>query len=414
MKNVLVIQGARFGDLIQSKRLVLSLQRQCHVHLAVDQSLLPLAALLYPRTSLHGFFFHGKPNPEKLKHNTSGMASLREQDFNHVYTCNFSRLTITLARLFALDRVSGYRPAHVSDGGLLRSPWARLAFRLATMRSQSPLNLVDFWANFAPNPIVPDMVNPQARGGGKGIGIAVAGREERRSIPLPALVQIAQALFQLLKAPEIRLFGTEAESRRSKKLQRLFSTPMLTRTVDLCGRTDWPGLVEQMTGLDCLITPDTGLMHLAAHLGVPTLACFLSSAWLHETGPYGIGHKILQATPPCAPCLETAPCERDFLCYTPWQQNMGRITAQIYTGNVDGRWPENLQLWTTALDSLGAAPRLLAGSDPALLRRNILRNIIQNKLGLEPMGEEHMEERQHLLRELDTVADFMLPPWRYC
>ena len=36
--------------------------------------------------------------------------------------------------------------------------------------------------------------------------------------------------------------------------------------------------------LDVLLTPDTGIMHLAAHLGVPVFAFFLSSAWCHETG----------------------------------------------------------------------------------------------------------------------------------
>lgn len=415
MKKILIIQGARFGDLLQSKRLILSLLPRYEVHLALDCGLLPLAALLYPDISLHGLFFHGLPDEEKIKSNARCMAELQEHAFHTIFNCNFSRLTAAAARLFPPERVLGYRPAHISDGGMLRSPWARLVFRITAMRPISPLNLADFWAWFTPDPIAPVEVNPIAKGGGRGIGIAVAGREERRSIPLPALAQTAQTLAKMMNADEIKLFGTETEAHRSRKLQRLFTAPLLRKTRDLCGRTGWEDLIAEMTGLDCLITPDTGLMHLAAHLGVPVLACFLSSAWVHETGPYGLGHKILQTAPACAPCLESVPCPNQELCHGPWHDAaFGRLAAQAWTGRPGSQWPANMQLWESGLDSLGAVPELLAGEDKNDLRRKLVRNIVQNKLRLEPMLEEQLGERMRLLKELEMPGDFMLPPGRYC
>lgn len=104
----------------------------------------------------------------------------------------------------------GYRPAR-RRGGITRSAWARLAFRLSERRAFSPLNLVDFWAHFAPSPLAGELVNPPARPGGQGLGVVLAGRESRRSLPLPLLGRMLQILFSLLDGPRIRLLGTAAE-----------------------------------------------------------------------------------------------------------------------------------------------------------------------------------------------------------
>ena len=50
----LVIQLARFGDLLQTKRLLRSLQADGEVHLLVDDSLKSLAHIVYPGIEVHG------------------------------------------------------------------------------------------------------------------------------------------------------------------------------------------------------------------------------------------------------------------------------------------------------------------------------------------------------------------------
>ncbi len=285
MEKFLVLQAARFGDLVQSKRLVLTLQTQGQVHLAVDESLETLARLLYPDAVIHPLFLHGHDEARAMAANRPAFAALRALRPDAVYNCNFSGLTGAICRLFAPERVIGYRPAPASEGGLLRSPWARLAFQLSRGRRPSPLNLVDFWAWFAPSPLAPERVNPVARPGGQGLGVALAGREARRSLPSPVLASVIQTLSGLLGGPRIVLLGSAAERPAAHRLLRLLPPRMTRQVEDLSGKTDWRGLADAVTGLDALVTPDTGVMHLAAHLGVPTLAFFLSSAWCHETGP---------------------------------------------------------------------------------------------------------------------------------
>ena len=427
MANILVIQAARFGDLVQSKRLLVSLAAQGVVHLAVDASLAPLARLLYPGVVVHPFAFHGRDEPSALTENLPAMAELGALAPDLVYNCNFSGLTGALCRLFAPETVIGYRPAPVSAGGLLRSPWARLGFRLSRRRRISPLNRVDFWAWFVPEPMAPELVNPQARPGGRGLGVALAGREARRSLPVPVLAHVVKTLAGLLGNPRIVLLGSAGESPAAHKLLRELPPRATAQVEDLTGKTDWPALVEAVNGLDALVTPDTGLMHLAAHLGVPVLAFFLSSAWAHETGPYGLGHTVWQSAPACAPCLESAPCPHKVACLEVFRDGgFARQLARVFTaGGADMRnapeLPPGLQCWQSELDGLGARLRLLGGEDADAFPRGSARAIVAEWLGLAggtvkaPQAANPAESRElRRLREaLVPDSEWMLPQGRY-
>lgn len=427
MAKILVIQAARFGDLVQSKRLILSLAAQGTVHLAVDASLAALARLVYPGVIVHPFAFHGHDEARALAENLPALQELGALAPDLVYNCNFSRLTGAICRLFAPETVIGYRPAPVSDGGLLRSPWARLAFQLSRRRRISPLNLVDFWAWFAPAPMAPELVNPGARPGGRGLGVALAGREARRSLPVPVLAEVVKTLAGLLGNPRIVLLGSAGERPAAHRLLRELPPRLAAKVIDLSGKTDWPGLVEAVSGLDALVTPDTGLMHLAAHLGVPVLTFFLSSAWAHETGPYGLGHTVWQAAPACAPCLESAPCPHDVACLEVFRDTgFARQLARVFSagGGAAQNAPElppGLQCWHSGLDGLGARLRLMAGEDGDAFLREEARAIVAEWLGLapgavtapEPATPAQSGEVRRLHEALLPDPEWMLPQGRY-
>jgi len=77
---------------------------------------------------------------------------------------------------------------------------------------------------------------------------------------------------------------------------------MQTRAVNLAGQTtliELAALYEQAT---CLISTDTGPMHIGAAVGVPVVALFGPTApW--RTGPFGNGHRVIRAPVECAPCF---------------------------------------------------------------------------------------------------------------
>jgi heptosyltransferase-2 len=104
------------------------------------------------------------------------------------------------------------------------------------------------------------------------------------------------------------IFGTAKEQELAEDVAKQIG-PAAT---NLAGKTSLAGLVRELQRCQLLLTNDTGTMHLAAHLGVPTVAIF-GSTEPALTGPVGEGHLVIRHQVECSPCfLRTCPI--DFRC----------------------------------------------------------------------------------------------------
>lgn len=419
MDNYLVIQAARFGDLIQSKRLMLSLKNIGKIHLLVDRSLCEFAKNIYPFANIYGISFHDSINQIPQTENFEIFRLLKNTNFKKVYNCNYSTLSSTICRLFDDEIIIGYRPSHSPNGGILRSGWGRLTFRLASNRSLATLNLVDFWGWFLDYPIDASNVNVMAEGKGGGIGVALSGRNERRSLPADILAQIISTIYQLSDSKNIKLFGTKNEIIKANKVIHLLPQKFKNNIHNFIGKTSILDLDEEVSNLDLLITPDTGIMHLAAHKGVPVIAFFLSSANCHETGPYGKGHLILQANTTCSPCLEAESCTYNIKCLSPFRNKLFlRELASLYQGKIISDITiENLQCWRSCFDDLGQKLKLVKGHDWAHDKRDYLRGLIKNYIGISQDTDLKSNllylEKVELIKKFFPKEEWMLPNRRY-
>ncbi len=381
MPRTLVIQLARFGDLLQSARLLRTLAADGAnaVHLCLDRSLEPLARLVFPHVTVHALTAHGvapATTAAFLAANRGTLHELAGYEFSAVYNLNFSGLNFALSALFPAERVRGYR---MQDGQPLKDAWTDLAFRWTRHRASSPINLVDYWAALAPSPVAPEAVNPPARPGGRGVGVALAGRNARRSLPPEVLAPVVHAVAKGIGAKKVWLLGSKAERPLARALLKYANRELLDATTDLSGATDWAGLINALTGLDVLITPDTGAMHLACHLGTPVLALFLASAWAWETGPYGRGHRVWQAVHECTPCVESRPCDCGLRCLLPFRERafLRALTRPDQPGSVPG-----LLGLVGDTDALGVIYRATSGQDPRAEERAGLRGLLAAHLGM--------------------------------
>lgn len=417
MADALILQAARFGDLVQTRRLIKSLEGEYTVHICADAALADLAEILYPGTEIHSLFIHEKADADKIKRNMKTLAELRAINFKHIYNCNFSPITAAVCRLFDDSLITGYRPHRQEAGGVERSPWVRFAFRLAAKRTINSLNLEDFWGYFCADPVEPEAVNPAPKPLGEAVGVAIAGRDARRSLSPQALKNIIVCLNRIYKGPEFILLGSEGERAAAKKLIRELAGEKL-RLKDLTGRTNWRELKDAFFSLRLLIAPDTGLGHLAAFLGVPVMSFFLSSAWAHETAPYGAGHIIWQSAPDCAPCLENAPCSHETKCAAVFQgPEFARIFSQFLLNPEKSlEFPPGLQLWRSGFDNAGQTLELIRGLDPYQRGRKAARDYIQRFLRLEaaPFLDYPNEWVETCGKLLCPDEEWMLPPERYC
>src|SRR6266700_1187081 len=92
---------------------------------------------------------------------------------------------------------------------------------------------------------------------------------------------------------------------------------MIARTlghscVNRVGQTTLEQLIDELRECRLLLTNDTGTMHLASLLGVPTVAIFASTE-PRLTGPLGDRHIIVRHQVECSPCF-LRECPIDFRC----------------------------------------------------------------------------------------------------
>jgi heptosyltransferase-1 len=69
------------------------------------------------------------------------------------------------------------------------------------------------------------------------------------------------------------------------------------------GKTDLPTMMALLKRSKLMLTNDSGPMHIAAALELPTIALF-GPTDPDKTGPYGRGHRVFRTAVECAPCFK--------------------------------------------------------------------------------------------------------------
>ncbi len=127
----------------------------------------------------------------------------------------------------------------------------------------------------------------------------------------------AQVLDRLMRkeGAEVIIFG----SRQERSIAEDICRHMAARPLVLSGKTRLSQLIAMIASCDLFITNDSGPMHLATALGIPTLALFGSTDEA-ATGPLGPSAVVVNKKVECSPCL-LRECPIDHRCMT-------RITAE--------------------------------------------------------------------------------------
>lgn len=106
----------------------------------------------------------------------------------------------------------------------------------------------------------------------------------------------------------IVLFGSAADCETTSAVQKHCPYPL----IDLAGKTNLRRAVAAMSRCQLVISNDSGLMHVAGALNIPTIAIF-GSTNPATTSPLGEKSTVLYRGVECSPCLKTH-CPTDFRC----------------------------------------------------------------------------------------------------
>ncbi len=160
---------------------------------------------------------------------------------------------------------------------------------------------------------------------GQPVRIAVCAGAEygpaKRWLP-EGYAEVVQAVSDSVKC-RWQLVGTAKDRPVAAEIATLCENP--PNVENRCGETTLAELICILRDSDALLTNDTGTMHLAALLGVPTVAIF-GSTEPALTGPLGSGHVIVRKRAECSPCF-LRECPIDFRC-------MREVTAASVTAAV--------------------------------------------------------------------------------
>jgi len=377
-QNILVLQLARFGDLVQTWPLLTRLRQTypgARLTLLTDHRLLPLQVAGPEVDEVLGFDFLRLGSltagnwPGAYQLVADFLNSLQARHFDQVFNLNFSRLSLLLTHLLSVP-AKGYLPA---NGGreISREPWLAWIYSLVHARRFNRFHLTDVFRHLAPEPAAAPLATPvTARPPGEPvIALQLATRHERRTWPLEHFTRLAEHLVSRISA-RVLLMGTAAERPLGEKLKAALAPALRERVLNLQGETGLKELAAQLKQAHLVVSGDTGTLHLATALGVPTVALFLGPALCFETGPYGSGHHVLQAEPPCHPCTEAAsPCpEEGPICLKmlPPEAVARLISGCLEMGAApaDLHLPAGSRLYRSELDEFGVRYHYLGEEPP--------------------------------------------------
>jgi heptosyltransferase-2 len=106
----------------------------------------------------------------------------------------------------------------------------------------------------------------------------------------------------------VLLFGSAGDRTSTEAVQAAAQTAF----IDIAGRTNLNEAIALIARCDLFVTNDSGLMHVAGALGVPTVAIFGSTNPV-TTSPMGERTVLVRRPVDCSPCLKQE-CPTDFKC----------------------------------------------------------------------------------------------------
>ncbi len=420
--NILVINLTRFGDLLQMQPSILGLEAQGHkVCLVCLENFYAATDLL--RGVHHVVALPGAKFLRRLDEDWRLALSEVEdliQEIDTVFPVHMViNTTSTLgARLLAkrIATTAGTGEALPilgfgmdEDGfGVSGDMWATFLQGASAERLNCPFNLVDMFRSVCKVAQLPafkglqqpstqvkaaslKLIQEQSPDDCAGyVGFQLGASNAKRQWPVEYFAELGHKLWQEHKLCPV-LLGTQSE----KHLEDAYADAVQNfphPKVSVMGKTNILQLAAVLSHTKLLITNDTGTMHLAAGLEIPTLAIFLATAQAWDTGPYMPDCCCLEPALSCHPCAFNKPCvygEEDQKCLAVIKPETVFYLAVHYLQN--HTWPRYVQdearIWRSTEEADGfAALEGLSGHEQEershwlLMQRHFYRQILDNKM----------------------------------
>ncbi len=154
-------------------------------------------------------------------------------------------------------------------------------------------------------------LTPGKRDGGRVIGVSPGAAYGTAKRWLPERFAEAAGALAKARGASIALFGTKSERALCEEIAQRLSGHQVT---NYAGETTLAQFIDLAAGCELFLTNDSGSMHIASALGVPTVAIFGATDDT-TTGPTGLNARVVRQPVDCSPCL-LRECPIDHRCMT--------------------------------------------------------------------------------------------------
>jgi heptosyltransferase II len=151
-----------------------------------------------------------------------------------------------------------------------------------------------------------------------------------------AAVAISARLKNFGSRPSVLLFGSAAERLLCEQVAARIDCAGVSAR-NLAGETTLREFIDMAAACRLFLTNDSGAMHVASALAVPTVAIFGATDDT-TTGPAGPSARVVREHAECSPCL-LRECPIDHRCMT-------HVSAETVAGAALQLWEESVVQWT--------------------------------------------------------------------
>ncbi len=301
--KILIIQLAKIGDILQSRKLISSYASH-EVHL-LHNSIFTEFAEQMDLTRLIPV------NLDQLQTDNSTeraeiLSTLRAEKYDLVVNLNSHDFISNILPELNASACIGF-----NSGDEYSENWLRFIMSFLKSRKLSGFNLMDIygWVNKDYHPVKLGEIKIPASP--EKVVIQLGTRNIKRQWSIAEYAVLTDWFVK--QGAKVFLTGTAAEKEMSCELLKTSSVKF--NIIDMTGKTSVPALFNLIENSDLLISGDTGTMHIGAFFEVPTIALFLGPAFPHET----LSDSAVVTFPDsniydCYPCKEQDGCPFELKC----------------------------------------------------------------------------------------------------
>jgi ADP-heptose:LPS heptosyltransferase len=373
MKEILIVNLTRMGDLLQTTPLMAGLKDkypESRITLVLNSAFIGICKGIPFIDNLIDFDMKGYQqrllqSEYSLVENYRILEALidriNQREFDLAINVTHSPISAILISLVRAKEIRGFTID--SEGHrVIRHPWMRYFFNVVPNRIYNPFHLVDMYLKMGD--VMPGQkglfyevsaddegradVLLRKEGISEGdilIGMHLGASKSDKRWEVSSYAELANLITSTFDV-RILLFGSSGEAALAEE----FKMATNIHHYSFVGKTDLGELAALLKRCALFITNDTGPLHIATAVGTKVIDISTANVHFMETGPYGEGHYVIQADLPCVPCGFEVEC-KNMICKSIMKpQAVFEIVKRVMEGDTTGDIPDspfwkNLQVY---------------------------------------------------------------------